>query len=98
MQPSPIADTSRLLFPSLRFCIVSPSSRHHSLMQLIRGPLQRVRFLAYGGKCSLVDFRQLPVSTKFLPDSTKPHSSDTASHSVNSRLRSRCTEASFPMR
>src|SRR6266404_2022298 len=24
MQPSPIADTSRLLFPSLRFCIVSP--------------------------------------------------------------------------
>src|SRR6266852_3571387 len=25
MQPSPIADTSRLLFPSLRFCIVSPS-------------------------------------------------------------------------
>src|SRR6266478_4935831 len=27
MQPSPIADTSRLLFPSLRFCIVSPSGR-----------------------------------------------------------------------
>jgi hypothetical protein len=24
MQPSPIADTSRLLFPSFRFCIVSP--------------------------------------------------------------------------
>src|SRR5215217_4187153 len=24
MQPSPIAETSRLLFPSLRFCIVSP--------------------------------------------------------------------------
>src|SRR6266496_2607294 len=26
MQPSPRADTSRLLFPSLRFCIVSPQS------------------------------------------------------------------------
>jgi hypothetical protein len=26
MQPSPIADTSKLLFPSLRFCIASPSS------------------------------------------------------------------------
>src|SRR6266568_902624 len=26
MQPSPTAETSRLLFPSLRFCIVSPSS------------------------------------------------------------------------
>src|SRR5438093_1903906 len=25
MQPSPIAETPRLLFPSLRFCIVSPS-------------------------------------------------------------------------
>src|SRR5215469_11292266 len=25
MQPSPIADTSRLLFPSLRLCITSPS-------------------------------------------------------------------------
>src|SRR5215469_13287172 len=27
MQPSPTAETSKLLFPSLRFCIVSPSSR-----------------------------------------------------------------------
>src|SRR5437870_11088355 len=27
MQPSPRADTSKLLFPSLRFCIVSPTSR-----------------------------------------------------------------------
>ena len=26
MQPRPIADTSRLLFPSLRFCIISPST------------------------------------------------------------------------
>src|ERR1039457_5804118 len=25
MQPRPIADTSRLLFPSLRFCIITPS-------------------------------------------------------------------------
>src|ERR1019366_2043142 len=32
MQPRPIADTCRLLFPSLRFCIIAPSrmapSRH----------------------------------------------------------------------
>src|SRR2546425_13353325 len=27
MQPSPSAETSRLLFPSLRFCIASPSSQ-----------------------------------------------------------------------
>src|ERR1700736_1013638 len=27
MHPSPMADTSRLLFPSLRFCIVSPFRR-----------------------------------------------------------------------
>src|ERR1700738_2812745 len=27
MHPSPMADTSRLLFPSLRFCIVSPFGR-----------------------------------------------------------------------
>src|SRR2546422_10601719 len=27
IQPSPMADTSRLLFPSLRFCIVSPSNK-----------------------------------------------------------------------
>src|SRR5205085_6301712 len=26
MQPRPMADTSRLLFPSLRFCIISPST------------------------------------------------------------------------
>src|SRR6185437_171878 len=27
MQPSPMAETSRLLFPSLRFCIASPFQR-----------------------------------------------------------------------
>src|ERR1035438_6211010 len=27
MQPSPMAETSKLLFPSLRFCIVSPLTR-----------------------------------------------------------------------
>src|SRR5580704_13731249 len=31
MQPRPRAETSRLLFPSLRFCIVSPL-RHHRLL------------------------------------------------------------------
>jgi len=28
MQPSPIAETSKLLFPSLRFCIVPPAAPH----------------------------------------------------------------------
>src|SRR2546422_1943861 len=35
MQPSPRADTSKLLFPSLRFCIISPKSSVKSF--LLRG-------------------------------------------------------------
>src|SRR5829696_2167969 len=34
MQPSPTADTSRLLFPSLRFCIVSPCESSCSIILL----------------------------------------------------------------
>src|SRR5260370_30811897 len=37
MQPSPIADTSRLLFPSLRFCIVSPSACFSHLQTKVEG-------------------------------------------------------------
>src|ERR1035437_2622755 len=33
MQPSPMADTSKLLFPSLRFCIVSPYKSNWSRLR-----------------------------------------------------------------
>src|SRR5438105_2247093 len=39
MQPSPSAETSRLLFPSLRFCIVSPFRRRH-VLRLADGPFR----------------------------------------------------------
>src|SRR5450755_635376 len=38
MQPRPRADTSRLLFPSLRFCMVSPRSRNFCLPSGYRKP------------------------------------------------------------
>src|SRR3984957_13990790 len=57
MQPSPTAETSKLLFPSLRFCIISPGLRNASASGQ-RKPKHRSPTLCH-----------LPISMKFLPDS-----------------------------
>ena len=54
MQPSPVADTSRLLFPSLRFCIVSPSELVSLIPRLESNARKAVarsfRFIAYSSR------------------------------------------------
>ena len=45
MQPSPRADTSRLLFPSLRFCIVSSSECHAGCSDLRDAMSMEKRYL-----------------------------------------------------
>src|SRR5208282_3150291 len=60
MQPSPMADTSRLFFPSLRLCIASPTLRNSVC-------------LTGTASLSIVSWTWglLPISMKFLPDSPK---------------------------
>src|SRR5580658_3556049 len=62
MQPSPMADTSKLLFPSLRFCIVSPELAKIAVAAKARHP-----------KHSLQTLSLLPIPKKFLPDSPETH-------------------------
>src|SRR5580692_8569843 len=53
MQPSPSAETSRSLFPSLRFCIISPIYRLDS--RAMEAVSRFFRFIAYfsGGRAEL---------------------------------------------
>src|SRR5579859_4165380 len=77
MQPRPMAETSKLLFPSLRFCIVSPSSPHWSrqssylLLQASDSPARQGRYQNLGSldvgnlfEVALTDF--LFTDLKFL--------------------------------
>src|SRR6476659_10510125 len=57
MQPRPMAETFKELFPSLRFCIVSPTAGFHLP--------QRHRNLSIVSRTS----GRLPIPMKFLPDS-----------------------------
>src|SRR4030088_440910 len=53
MQPSPMAETSRLLFPSLRFCIVFFSKGASVKSVHLRGCLlDQVRALRTSGMCT----------------------------------------------
>jgi hypothetical protein len=57
MQPSPMAVTSRLLFPSLRFCLVSPSmNADHS----------SGRRQVHHHHASLLVFQYYPVTPRFV--------------------------------
>src|SRR5882724_3917531 len=59
MQPSPIAETSKLLLPSLRFCIDAPQAAR---FRLCKTTVPRISSQA---------LTRLPISMKFLPDSPK---------------------------
>src|SRR5579863_210157 len=58
MQPRPRAETSKLPFPSLRFCICCSFEKHKASSGLVSMRIDCRRLLC------------LPVSVKFLPDST----------------------------
>src|SRR5579862_729076 len=49
MQPNPRADTSRLLFPSLRFCIVAPIRRILSTLK-VKNSVPGQKGLAYSAE------------------------------------------------
>src|SRR5712692_8942094 len=65
MQPSPIGETSKLLFPSLRFCIVSPSKPFRFSFQRSHVDDEAVLHVALGealvGFVDLLDADQLDV-------------------------------------
>src|SRR5258708_7003756 len=77
MQPSPRAETSRLLFPSLRFFIASPSMCHPRRFSLIATSLTIDRRR----------FGYLPVSMKFLPDSPEQASQSIIGSRASMRTR-----------
>src|ERR1039458_5886517 len=63
MQPRPIADTCRLLFPSLRFCIITPSR-----MALSRRAQESFLFdQACGEHDSVAIVMQLDGEDKYVP-------------------------------
>src|SRR6266852_6071622 len=53
MQPSPIAETSKLLFPSLRFCIVPPAAPHVGATD----EAEKLRLASTMRKCSPITLR-----------------------------------------
>src|SRR5712691_12162138 len=65
MQPSPIAETSKLLFPSLRFCIVLPARTAPHVSAA--GEALELPASLNDEKVRLY-FGRLPISLKFLPD------------------------------
>src|SRR5437667_4398085 len=76
MQPSPRAETSKLLLPSLRFCIVPPagSAPHVSAA----GEAENFRLASTMRKCSLPTLSAFAYSLKFLPDPPKLQNCDSA--------------------
>src|SRR5271157_3150983 len=71
MQPSPMADTSRLLFPSLRFCISSPSKSEavkRLLSHAVPRASERAEFLP------TCETREQTNSRRCIPAGTRLHS------------------------
>src|SRR5258708_25980777 len=63
MQPSPRAETSKVLFPSLRFCIISPRTVLIHNSKMVSGNAQ---------KCSPLMLRKLAYFTRVFARSSGP--------------------------